>query len=120
MLADGLRNHRGPLRASLQAVYGIRLAQHDLSVFELADLTAELPAGCAFWQSFGGPKAYSDDTSVLLKIEYVMRMRVWQAGEGSGTKPEPAKPPPFAYEKRSEEASLSRAQRLFEARHGSR
>ena len=103
MLAVALREHRGALSASLLAVYGIRIG--DVPLSELADLTAYLPAGCAFWQSFGGPLAWSEDQHLLARIEFLLRAIQFGLAGGKGTKPKPMEPPKFAAEQKAQEAA---------------
>lgn len=96
------------MRASLQSVYGIRLAAHDYGVLELADLVANLPPGCALWRAAGGPLAWSDEAHLLARVEYGVRVLAWMKTEdgSKGRKPpEALEPPRAAGEVRAEEAA---------------
>lgn len=109
MLADALHNHRGALRASLMEVYGLRLDDALEDVLELADLMAWLPAGCALWRAFGGPAAISEEVHAIQMLDYSVRVLDYHAGrQGKGKKPQPPKTPPFAHEKRAEDAKVRR------------
>lgn len=123
MLADGLRLHRGPLSASLMAEYGINLntalagGYRDVGPWTLADWTASLPPGCAFWKSVGGPLAWSDAEHMLATIEWRQRELLWQgAGNKGAKKPERMEPPRYAHEVQAEQARISDAQRRFSER----
>lgn len=86
---------------------------------EVADLVMELPGGCAFWRSTGGPLAWSDTQHMLARIDLRLREQLWQgAGKKGAPKPEPMKPPPFAHEAEVQQVRLSEAQRRFEERFG--
>jgi hypothetical protein len=101
--------HPGALRASLQAVYGIRLAAHDYGVLELADLVANLPPGCALWRAAGGPLAWTDEVHMLARVEHGVRVLAWMKTEdgAKGRKfPEAAEPPLASGEVKQEEARM--------------
>lgn len=102
-----LNEHEDALRASLQAVYGIRLSQHDYGVLELADMVAHLPPGCALWRVAGGPLAWSDEVHMLARVEYGVRVLTWMKTEdgSKGVKPpKPEVPPTPGSEVKAEEA----------------
>lgn len=118
MLADGLRSHRSALSASLWATYGVRLSsalEGDLRPQELADLTMELPAGCAFWQSVGGPMAWTAEMHLLAAIEYRLQASNYQ---GRGARPKPFKPPPYSGQVRADEARMAAKAERWKATHG--
>lgn len=109
------------MRASLQAVYGIRLSavREQLGALELADLVAFLPDGCALWQSVGGPRAWSAETHLLNQVEFRLRVLDWRkTKDGSGGKnpPKPHKSPALAHEARAEESKQSTRAAAWEAR----
>lgn len=118
MLVDGLRSYRSALSASLWATYGLRLSDAlagSVRASELADLTAELPAGCAFWQAVGGPLAWTPEMHLLARIEYAQRVTVWQSS-GKGAKPKPSQPPPYAGQLRADEARMQEKAERWQAR----
>lgn len=117
LLVEGIAMHRGPLSASLMAVYGIRLDDTEIRAVELANLVEHLPAGCAFWQSFGGPLAWSDTDHFLSRVEFRLRELLRQ-NAGKGERPEPMKPPPLASQAEHESVAMSRVQEKFNARFG--
>lgn len=117
MLLEALAFHRGPLAASLLAVYGIRLETTDLPTLELADLVGALPDGCALWQSIGGPRAWSQETQMLAVIEYDLRILQWQNNQGKGQRPKPPQPPQYAGEERVEDARMRAKAERWKARH---
>lgn len=113
------------MRASLQAVYGIRLAtvRTQLGALELADLVAFLPDGCALWQSVGGMRAWSAETHLLNLVEFRLRVLDWrETKDGSAGKNQPKlhKPPPLAHEKQAEESKQSTRATAWEARQARR
>lgn len=75
----------------------------------------ELPAGCAFWQSVGGPLAWTAEMHLLALIEY----RAHALGyTGKGRKPELIKPPPFTGQVRADEARMASKAERWKARQG--
>lgn len=98
----------------MRSVYGV-----DLDVakagrpFALADLVVWLPAGCAFWKSWGGPAALSDEVSALQMVDFSIRVSDYHSRGGKGKKPKPPQDPPYAYEKRAEEARNERKAAAF-------
>lgn len=126
MLAYTLNDHEGALRASLLAEYGVRLSSHGMSVSELGDLVAALPAGCALWQSVGGPMAWSQEMHLLNLIEYRMNVSNWfqtKDGQSGRNQPKPPSYPPYAHEKRADESRQSARAEAWarrQARHNDR
>lgn len=109
------------MRASLQAVYGIRLAavRTQMGALELADLVAFLPDGCALWQSVGGNRAWSPETHLLNLVEFRLRVLDWRDtkdGRDGKNQPKLHKPPPLAHEKQAEETQQSTRAAAWEAR----
>ena len=109
------------MRASLQAVYGIRLSvvRGQLGALELADLVAFLPDGCALWQSVGGPRAWSAETHVLNQVEFRLRVLDWrktQDGSKGKNQPKPHKTPALSHEVQAEESKQSTRAAAWEAR----
>lgn len=102
------------MRASLRSEYGIdlRSASGSMSLWDLADLVAWLPTGCALWRSMGGQAALSDEVAQLQMLDFSVRVLDFHAGRhGKGKKPEPPKPPPYAHERRArEERAVRKAQ----------
>lgn len=118
MLASALNDHEGALRASLRAQYGIdlrsELARDDLITTDLADLVAWLPPGCAFWRSFGGPNALTEEAHALSAIEFRLRVADWR--ETKGAKPKPPQVPPYAHEVKASKAAQRRKADRFTRR----
>lgn len=122
MLADGLRNHRGPLSASLLATYQLRLADWSGGPLELAELTAALPLGCAFWRSTGGPLAWSQEAHMLNDIRFLLRVAVWQQtkdAEHGRNRPEPTPYPAWKFEQEVKESRAERKLKAWLRRSGS-
>ena len=94
------------MRASVRAEYGIGV--RDVGVLELADLVAWLPKGSAFWQSYGGPNARSDEVEALLLVDFRLRQQMYVNGGRRGPEPEFPKPPPLAADRRAGEAQMAR------------
>jgi hypothetical protein len=121
MLAYALQQHEGALRASLQAVYGIRLSgvRSQMRALELADLVAYLPDGCPLWQSVGGPRAWSPETHLLNLVEFRLRVLDWRKtndGKHGHKAPKLHKPPPLAHEKQAEQTKQATRAAAWEAR----
>lgn len=101
------------------AVYGIRLSHHGLSLRELCDYVAELPAGCALWQAVGGPMAWSEQVYLLHWVDYRLRVADWRQtkdGQANRNQPKAPTPPPYAFEKRVEESRQSARAQAWEQR----
>lgn len=90
--------------------YGLRLSEALLwPATELADMVGWLPAGCALWRAIGGPAAVSDEARATQMLDYSVRVLDYHAGRhGKGKKPQPPKDPPFAHEKRADDARVRR------------
>jgi hypothetical protein len=118
MLASALNDHESALRASLRAEYGIdlraELSRPDVVLTDLADLVAWLPPGCAFWRSFGGPNALTEEVHALTAIEFRLRVADWR--ETKGSKPKPPQVPPYAHETKAVRASQRRKADRFSRR----
>lgn len=122
MLVVALADHRGPLSASLQAEYGVRLGDPSVGALELADWVQALPPGCAFWRAWGGDMARSVEEQAMLLVEFRLRELMHQnykvnGGKG-GDKPKPITAPPIAGEVKAEQERMSEAQRRFAERFG--
>ncbi len=120
MLADALEHHRGPLRASLRAEYGIDLDHPGCGATALAEYTAELPPGCALWRSIGGPLAWTTEATVLHALDYRLQVLAWMQTEDSRknrNRPEPHQPPAFAHEKRADEQRYASRAAAWRARN---
>lgn len=74
----------------------------------LAELVAWLPPGSPVWRSFGGPAAISDEVRAIQMLDYTTRVVDFHLVKGKGKKPQPPKTPPYAHEKRSEDARVRR------------
>ena len=108
LLAEAVTHHASALSASLQAVYGITVA--DRPPLELADLVAWLPPGSPLWRAVGGPLAWSDDVQMLAAVEFRLRVLAWQQTEDGrkGRKaPAPPSPPPYAHERDVEKQKIT-------------
>lgn len=118
MLAEGLRDHRAALSASLWAEYRIDLESPSVGLWRLAELVACLPAGCAFWRSVGGPLAWSTELHMLAAIEFRVRVLEWQNAGGKGEKPKAVQHPPYAAAVEADQQNFDRRVRLHKARYG--
>ncbi len=122
MLASALYEHEGALRASLRAEYQIdlrdELQRDDLNTLDLADLVAWLPTGSAFWRSFGGPNALTEEAHALMAIEYRLRISDWR--QTKGAKPKPPVSPPYAFETKTAAAAQRRKAARFARRQQNR
>lgn len=104
-------DHRGPLRASVRAAYGIDLRDPCARWDDLADLVAALPPGCALWRATGGPLAWSDETHALMGLEHGVRVLAWQQtadGHKGTNQPRPVDPPPLAAAAAAEQSTTER------------
>lgn len=98
--------------------YGVDLDDALLEPLKTADLVAWLPPGSPVWRSFGGPAAISDEHRALQMLDYTVRVVDFHVRKGKGKKPQPPKNPPFAHEKRSEDAKVRRkAEALVRRQH---
>jgi len=121
LLATALTHHEGALRASLMAEYGLRLGEvRGWPASEVADLVAWLPAGCAFWQDFGGPAALTLEASQLRRVVYWLRVLDYRERGSKGERPQPDPDPPYAHERRAQEDVTSRKARAFQRRQQAR
>lgn len=109
MLAGAYFDHRGALRASLRAEYLVDLRNPGMCLYDLADLVAHLPPGCALWRSTGGDYAWTQEAHMLASVELGVRGLQWQhAGNKNAPKPEPWEPPQLASVRQEEEMVTSR------------
>lgn len=118
-----LAEHPDALRASLLAVYGVRLSHHDYGVLELADLVAHLPPGCALWRAAGGALAWTDEIHMLSRIDHGIRVLAWmktEDGQKGRNAPKQEEPPRPAGEVRAEEARMRARAEAHAARQKSR
>jgi hypothetical protein len=109
------------LRASLQAVYGIRLStvRTNLCALELADLVAFLPDGCALWQSIGGSRAWSPEMHLLNHIEWRLQILDWRKtknGKDGRNQPVLTKYPALAEEREAAQTKTSLRASAWEER----
>lgn len=88
--------------------YGIDLDDALDEPLKTAELAAWLPAGSPVWRSFGGPAAVSDEQRAIQMLDYSVRVVDFHVRKGKGKKPQPPKNPPFAHERRSEDAKVRR------------
>ena len=106
-LAGALFEYEGALRASMQAVYQLRLlpggrTEPSRTLREVSDYVAHLPQGCALWVETGGPLALTNEATLLGELIYLAEVADWRATEGKGRRPERMKPPRPAAELRAE------------------
>lgn len=118
MLAEGLRAHRESLSASLLAEYGVDLERPQFGPWRLAELVANLPAGCAFWRSYGGPLAWTLEAHLLAAVEFRLKALEFQGAGQKGPKPKALQHPPFASEAEKSQHDFDRKARLFKERFG--
>lgn len=91
----------------------------DVTPLELTDLMVGLPAGCFFWQSFGGPLAWSENQYLLAQIDFSIRNLHYALGGGKGKRPERMEPPKYASEQAIEADIAARKAERWAARHNS-
>ncbi|WP_420896778.1 DUF5361 domain-containing protein [Microbacterium oxydans] len=111
--------HEDALWASLHAVYGLRQSDHGLRVLELAGRVAHLPPGCALWRATGGPLAWTDETHMLSRVDYGVRVLAWmktEDGQKGRNAPKPEEPPTVAGEVRAEEERMNARAEAWTAR----
>lgn len=119
LLATVLAHHEAPLRASLLAVYGLRLQEaRTWPAREVADLVAWLPAGCALWMAVGGPVALSPEVRELRTVAYWLRVLDYRERGSKGEKPRPQPDPVWAHERRKEQDTMLRKARAHQRRNG--
>jgi hypothetical protein len=112
MLVAVLAEHRGPLRASLLAEYGLHLEalpEHYDAVM-LADVVASLRPGCALWRATGGHLAWSDEMHLLAAVKHGLDVLAWQKSGNPPRKsdyPKPIEPPPLAHDAQARERQLT-------------
>jgi hypothetical protein len=114
-----LADHRGPLRAALRASYGIDLRNPGLWWTDLADLVVNLPPGSPFWRAVGGPLAWSDEVHALMAVEHRLRVLAWQRtkdGSAGRNQPAPVEPPPFAEQRKTDDARLTERVAAYQRR----
>lgn len=109
LLATALMHHEGSLRASLMAVYGLRLSEaRTWPAREVADLVAWLPPGCALWMDIGGPASLSAEVHELRRVGYWLRVLDYRERGSKGEKPKPDPDPSYAHERRAEQGVMER------------
>lgn len=117
LLATALVHHQGALRASLMAVYGLRLAEvRSWPAREVAELVEWLPQGCAFWQDVGGPAAITTEARELRHVGYWLRVLDYRERGSKGEKPKPHPEPLWAHERRADEDAMRRKARAHQRR----
>lgn len=97
------------------------LRHPDMALMDLADLTANLPPGCALWRATGGDIAWSVEVHMLAQVEFRLRVLAWQKtddGTKGRNKPEPIKAPPSVHEQRADEQRLSARAQAYMRRTG--
>jgi len=121
-----LVEHESALRASLLAEYGVSLrgalgGTSELTLMDLADLTAHLPPGCALWRATGGEIAWSIEAHLLVRVENDLRVLAWQNTEDGSkgrNRPEPIEPPKSARDRHTEERRVSERAAAYMRRTG--
>ena len=114
MLAVALTQHEGGLRASLRAVYGMRVCDlRDLPADEAADLVWWIPSGSPLWRSIGGPASLSDEVRNLWDVKFLLRVLEYRGRQSKGQKPKPDPMPPYAYERQAHEETNQRKAEAF-------
>lgn len=86
---------------------------------ELGDLVAWLPAGCALWQSMGGPAAFTQETHALREANYTLRVMDWRT-HGKGNFPKPQADVPAWHEKTRKAQDTNRRAEAYEKRQARR
>lgn len=121
-----LVEHESALRASLLAEYGVSLRSAlsgtgELTLMDLADLTANLPPGCALWRSTGGDIAWSVEAHLLARVEHGLRMLAWQKtddGSKGRNRPEPIEAPRSVHDQHTQERRTSERAAAYLRRTG--
>lgn len=111
----------GPLRASLRAEYGVDLRDPGMTLLDLADLTANLPPGCALFRATGGDMAWTTEMHMLARLDYDLRILAWQKtedGKKGRNQPKPIDPPRPSHEVEAEKRELSRRAQAYLKRTG--
>lgn len=109
LLVTVLAHHEGPLRASLMAVYGLRLSEaRTWPAREVADLVEWLPQGCVLWQDVGGPASISMEVRELRHASYWLRVLDYRERGSKGEKPKPHPEPEWAHERREQDDGMQR------------
>ncbi|MCC2031833.1 hypothetical protein [Microbacterium allomyrinae] len=124
-LVGALVEHEGALRASLQAVYGLRLrpggrTEPARTLSELTDLVAGLPPGCALWRAAGGAVALTDESMLLREAIYRLEVLDWHAHNPKGAQPKRIELPKPAHEARAEEAKQNAKAEAYARRQARR
>lgn len=110
ILSEALRRHRGAMRASLRAEYGIDLRNPGIGWDDAADLVAWLPPASALWVSFGGPMTVSVEAEILRWLDYRLKVLAWQPtkdGHEGRNQPSPPKKIKAARERDVEDEKTS-------------
>lgn len=109
-LAAAWGSHRAALRAALRAEYQINLSAPGVTLLELADLVVWLPAGCALWQSMGGPASISLETEQLRWVIFRLEALAWmQTKDAKDGRNKPSPPQKLLYESEREEIAAKDA-----------
>lgn len=66
---------------------------HGFSVAHACVLASQLPRESRCLSKLNPDLAWSDETAVLLQIEYLIRCLIWSLGGGKGAKPQPVQTP---------------------------
>lgn len=105
----------------MRAEYGVDLRNPGMSVLDLADLTANLPPGCALFRATGGDVAWSSEVHMLAQVEHRLRTLAWlktEDGSKGKNKPEPIRPPVSAHERKAVEVRQSSKAEAWARRTG--
>ena len=86
----------------------LRTVRGEYSPFDLADLVAWFPAGCAFWRSVGGPASWSPEERALYGLDFQVRVLDYRMRQSKGEKPKPYPEPEYASQRRAESQKQNR------------
>lgn len=94
-LVHYLSTSKDELEADFRQFYGLDLGDmgHGYSVAHAAVLAAQLPRDARCLRELDANLAWSDETTVLASIHFLLRCVIYQLSGGKGEKPKPIRTP---------------------------